>query len=57
MDLYKETMKLVRKSRLPIQDICDATGLKIRWYYKLLEGHFADPGVKKIQKIYNFLKK
>ena len=57
MDLLKQTLKLAQRTSLAKADICARADIKIRWYNLLLAGEIPDPGVRKIQRLYNVLDK
>lgn len=50
-----ETLELVEKSDLPITVICKGAQVSTRWYHKLIKGDIRDPGVKRIQRLYDYL--
>lgn len=54
-DLYDQTLELLSQSPKTIPVIAAETGLKQRWLYRLLDGDFSDPGVRKIQKLHTYL--
>ena len=35
--------------------IADEAGIEYEWLQKLAQGHIADPGVKKIERLHNYL--
>ena len=55
MNLYADTIKLMADSDLPIIEIARAAKVSTGWVYKVISGEVADPSVKKIQRIYDFL--
>ena len=57
MDLLAETKALVSASKLPLTDICRATGVKKRWWYAVASGEIPDPSVGRIQRLHNYLSK
>lgn len=54
-DLYSKTMGMLEVSHQTPTQICKATGLGRRWLIRLMQGDFGDPGVKKIQKLHDYL--
>lgn len=55
-NLLEETLRLAREAKLPVPEICRAAGVKQRWYYRLLNGDFEDPGVRRIQRLHDALR-
>jgi len=53
--LFERTIQLAKSSGMTVPQICRGTGLRQRWLHRLLDGDFKDPGVNKIQKLYEFL--
>lgn len=54
-DLLSKTLRLAKASTLPPRDICSAANVGYRWYCRLLNGDFDDPGVNKIERLYAVL--
>lgn len=54
-DLFETTMQKIRDSGLSAAKISEEAKVGKRWLHDLIAGRFDDPGVKKIQRIYNFL--
>lgn len=54
-NLFETTLNLLSASNLPIGEIARGSNVHTRWLYDLKNGRFSDPGVNKIQRIYNFL--
>lgn len=54
-DLYETTMQKIRDSGLSASTISKEANVGKRWLHDLIAGRFTDPGVKKIQRIYNYL--
>lgn len=54
-DLYETTIQLIRSSELKLSDIASGAKVGKRWLAGLLAGRYSDPGVKKIQRLYDFL--
>ena len=55
MDLFKDTQDLVTSSGLSLPHIAKQTGLGHRWLHKFVRGEFKDVGVRRIQKLRNYL--
>lgn len=55
-NLVDETICLAKASTWPVTEICQAAGIKPRWYYAFLAGRFADPGVNKVLRLNRVLK-
>lgn len=53
--LYEKTLVLVRATDITVARLIADTGLGERWMYKLIAGQFSDPGVKKIQRLHDYL--
>lgn len=56
MNIYPETLKLLRKNKVHMPEIARLTGLNKRWLHRLCAGDYEDPGVNKIEKLNRFLK-
>lgn len=56
-DLYSDTLKLVlaRPRSVTYEMIFADTGLTTHWLKLFAQDKFTDPGVKKTQKLYNYL--
>ena len=54
-NIYEKTLRLVRETDIPTSKLASDTGLGLRWMHKLIAGEFTDPGVKKIERLYNYL--
>ncbi len=55
MDLLNTVKQLTQNSQIPSKEIAAGAGVQLRWYHFFLAGKYDDPGVKKIQKLYDFL--
>ena len=55
--LYKKTLNLLQRTRIPVSQIAKDTKLKPRWLNMVKNDEIPDPGVKKIEKVYDYLKK
>ena len=56
MDLLTDTYKLIATSNLSIRKIAKGSDVGERWLHKLIKGLWQDPGVRKVNRIYLFLK-
>lgn len=54
-DLLSETLRLAKSSALPAREICTQAKVGYRWYCRFLNGDFADPGVKKVERLHEVL--
>lgn len=54
-DLFETTMQQIKESGLSAAQIAREANVGKRWMHDLVAGRFTDPGVKKIQKIHNYL--
>jgi len=55
ISLYVKTMRLVKESGKTAAQLSRETGLGQRWMYMLMQGAYSDPGVNKIERLYNHL--
>jgi hypothetical protein len=53
--LLEKTLDLARKSELSKTVICKNIKVTVRWYDMLLNGQIKDPGVNRIQRLYDYL--
>lgn len=53
--LYEQTMLLYKQTNLSVISIARGSGLGLRWLFDLKRGRFDDPGVKKIQRLHDYL--
>jgi transcriptional regulator with XRE-family HTH domain len=53
--LLKVTYKLFKKSGLSYRQIAAGACVDVNWVAKFAQGKIDDPGVKKIQKVHDFL--
>ena len=53
--LLEKTLELLRETDLTAKEISTATGINYHWVAGLRKGQFTDPGVNKVEVIYNFL--
>lgn len=56
MDLLTDTYKLIANSHLGIKKIAKGSDVGERWLHKLVKGVWQDPGVRKVNRVYLFLK-
>lgn len=56
-DLLTETLELFAKrpANVSLRAISEASGVNFHWLGKFAQGKFDDPGVKKIQKLHDYL--
>lgn len=54
-DLYETTIGMIRESGMPINRIADSAGVGKRWLADVMSGRYSDPGVKKIQRLHDYL--
>jgi len=54
MKLYETTIELL-KARGKYRNIADQTGLDYDWICSISQGRIKDPGVKKMQALYDYL--
>ena len=55
MMLLDETLKLIRKCELPRRELARQSGIGYEWLCKVDQGRIKDPGIRRVQKLYNFL--
>lgn len=53
--LYDDTIALLKSTRLSRREIAAGAGLGFDWLNKLAQGHIEDPGIKRIQRLHDFL--
>ena len=53
--LLERTMTLLKNSDKTVTVICQDTGISRRWINYLKAGEYSDPGVNKIEILYNYL--
>jgi len=53
--LYAETLDRLRRTEIPLTQLSSETGLNLNWLKKIKSGSIADPGVRKIERLYKFL--
>ena len=51
------TTDMLRSTSIPLAEVATSAKVELRWLYKFKEGSFRDPGVTKVQRIYDFLNK
>ena len=37
-----------------VRELCQETGISVRWYYKFMAGEIKDPGIRRIQRISDY---
>ena len=57
MNLYRETLKLVKRSDLKPEEIAKKSRVKVRWFYDFINKKVKEPGVHKVQRIFDYLSK
>ena len=55
MILLDETLKLIKQCELPRRELARQSGVGYEWLCKIDQGRIKDPGVKRVQTLYNFL--
>jgi len=55
-EMLDQTLVLLSKTRLSVEVIADAVGVSRRWLYDLRSGGMKDPGVRKVEAVYKFLR-
>lgn len=53
--LLPETVRLLRESKEPLDNIACAAGVKRRWLYMLANEEIPNPGVTLVQRVYDYL--
>jgi len=56
-ELLIRTLKMAEAVQVPVALICEDANVTPRWYYKLVRGEIPDPGVNRIQRLHDTLKK
>ena len=51
------TTDMLRSTSIPLAEVATSAKVELRWLYKFKDGSFRDPGVTKVQRIYDFLNK
>ena len=54
-NLLDDCMDMLRSTDLTLIEIANGADVGSRWLSYLVAGKYKDPGVKRIQRIYNFL--
>ena len=57
MNLLEETLKLIDETVYSRREICEMAGVDIEWLNKVAQRRILDPGVNRLQKVYDALKK
>ena len=53
--LLQRTIRLMNKTDMNINDICEELGVSRRWYNYLKVGKIADPSVNTIERLHDLL--
>lgn len=56
VNLYETTREMLIASRGQFRKIADETGLDYFWLSSVAQGRIEDPGVRKMQRLYDYLK-
>ena len=56
MSWHEETKRLALSSTIPKSKICSDLEIERSWYTKWIGGKIPNPGIERIQKIYDYLK-
>ena len=54
-NLLNKTLSLARSTHLTVVDICRAAEVTPRWYYMFLSSQISDPGVRRVQRLHDYL--
>lgn len=54
-DLYESTIKLMRSTPVPVSHACRDLKISERWWFRVVDGSIKDPGVKRMQRLYEYL--
>lgn len=54
-DLYTNTLNLARELRLSPSIVSREAKVGLRWYHKFLNEDWKDPGVKRVQRLHDYL--
>ena len=57
MNLLKDTEKLLSETALPYKEIAKNSKVGYRWLMLLIKGKYKDPGINKVQRVYDALSK
>ena len=55
MDILEDTQKLIADSKIHYNDIALAGGVSSRWVYRFMNNEYIDVGVRRIQRLRNYL--
>ncbi len=50
-----KTMALLAETDLSVSEIAAGANVGSRWLYSLMNGRWSDPGIKKVQRVHDFL--
>lgn len=56
MNLYKDTLSLIEKSKLTKKQIAETSGVSYRWLFNLMTGEKPDLSVAKVQRVHDVLR-
>jgi len=54
MDVLDEVLRQLRSTKEPFSAIARECGVSQRWLYRLVNGDYRDPGVRKIHRLHRF---
>lgn len=57
MNFFLETRKMIKKSNLTVDELATGAGVHRAWLWRVVTGRIQSPGVTKLQKVYDYLKK
>ena len=57
MKLEKETRKILKSDKRKPEAISKASGVDMRWIYRFRNNDSDDYGIRRVQKLFNFLSK
>lgn len=53
--LVTETIRLAKKTDLPIREICKRAEVGERWFYKFINGEIQEPGANRVGRVHKVL--
>ena len=56
MKLETETRILIRRDKRSPESLAKASGMNMRWLYRFKDDQSEDYGIRRVQKLYEFLK-
>lgn len=54
-NLYDRTIALMREPPVQVAKACRDLGISERWWFRVVSGSIRDPGVKRMQKLHDYL--